>query len=380
MGQLTGPMHNVGLWRTYAALLLCIAIPRLLLAGETAYSDIKDDETVQFFRTSAWLDEDDGIWHVPIHGWIYEPEDSDIRKAAAQAVLEQEFDLAVTGRNQANFERRLNLLIADNERGKRIVVRIAGRDYPLPPSGVNGHIRTVLQLPAMTVQQHAGDGYLAYKAVTRKGDKRRFPGEAVLVGPRGTSVISDIDDTVKITAVTDRRKMLEHTFLLDFAAAPGMACLYSDWAGQDFNFHFVSSSPWQLSQPLSEFLDNSGFPRSDFNLKSVRFRDETLFNLFKEGTETKPAIIESILNTWPGRRFILVGDSGEQDPEVYASIMRKHPDRIVHAYIRNVTGESQDSSRLAAVFEGIDVHRWTLFDDPGPLPRSSTIKVVPASR
>jgi phosphatidate phosphatase APP1 len=67
---------------------------------------------------------------------------------------------------------------------------------------------------------------------------------------------------------------------------------------------------------LVEFLDASGFSPSVLNLKSVRFRDETLLDLLKKGTETKPAAIERILNTYPDRRFVLVGDSGEQDPEV----------------------------------------------------------------
>ena len=180
-------------------------------------------------------------------------------------------------------------------------------------------------------------------------------------------MISDIDDTVKISNVTDRKSLLEHTFLLDFVAAPGMAELYRNWAADDVGFHFVSSSPWHLYEPLSEFLDSSGFPAATFSLKSVRFRDETLFDLFKKGTETKPAAIRKILDRYPGRKFVLVGDSGEQDPEVYAALLRERPEQILRVYIRNVTQESADNERFGEVFESIDPDRWQLFTDPQTL-------------
>jgi phosphatidate phosphatase APP1 len=141
-----------------------------------------------------------------------------------------------------------------------------------------------------------------------------------------------------------------------------MASLYTEWAMHDVGFHFVSSSPWQLYAPLHEFLDASGFPPSEMNLKAVRFRDETLFDLFKKGTETKPPVIEKILATYPDRQFFLVGDSGEQDPEVYSAMLRKHPEQILKVFIRNVTEETRDNHRFANLFEGINDDCWQLFD------------------
>jgi Asp-tRNA(Asn)/Glu-tRNA(Gln) amidotransferase A subunit family amidase len=125
----------------------------------------------------------------------------------------------------------------------------------------------------------------------------------------------------------------------------------------------VSSSPWQLYTPLQAFLSEAGFPATSMHLKSVRFRDETLFDLFKKGTETKPAVTREILGRYPRRSFVLVGDSGEQDPEVYAELLRQHPDQITGAFIRNVTGESRDNERFSRVFKGVEASRWALFED-----------------
>ena len=329
--------------------------------------ELKADEQVVFFRTAGWLDEASQEWHLPIHAWVYEPQDSNVRKAIFETVLDEQFDLAVSDETEPNFTRRLNLLIADNERGKELTIRIAGTDHVLPPSAENGHIETTLRIPVEDVDQFGAGDFIGYTAVFAEGDSRHAEGEVRLVEPSGLSVISDIDDTVKISNVTDKKKLLEYTFLLDFEAAPGMANQFRNWSADGVSFHFVSSSPWQLYSPLTEFLDGARFPWATLSLKAVRFRDETLFDLFKKGTETKPAAIEKILVAYPGRKFILVGDSGEQDPEVYAAMLRKYPEQVRSVYIRNVTQESPDNDRFAAVFEGIPQDRWELFEDPGNL-------------
>jgi len=366
------------------SLLICFA---LLLTGcgdsestskdaATRSSAIKSDEHVVFFRTSGWLNEATGEWHVPIHGWIYEPEDSTVRKTIFETVLEEQFDLSPTEETEPNFVRRVNLLIADNERGKELTVNIAGRDYLLPASAENGHFETTLHIPETDVDQYGAGDFINFSAALAESDEsdnsRQFDGEVRLVGPSGLSVISDIDDTVKISNVTDKKSLLEYTFLLDFEAAPGMAEQYRAWSLNDVSFHFVSSSPWQLYSPLTEFLDGEDFPWATLDLKAVRFRDETLLDLFKKGTETKPAVIENILSTYPGRKFVLVGDSGEQDPEVYADLLRTFPDQVLKAFIRNVTQESANNKRFADVFENIDEDRWHLFDEPGHLHAQDT--------
>jgi phosphatidate phosphatase APP1 len=152
-----------------------------------------------------------------------------------------------------------------------------------------------------------------------------------------------------------------------------MASLYQNWSRRSVSIHFVSSTPWQLYTDLSEFAENSGFPWASFSLKSVRFRDETLFNLFKKGTETKPLQIEPILRAYPNRRFILIGDSGEEDPEVYAGIFKKYPSQIIRVYIRSVNNYIQDQKRMQALYSGlmqegsVDSPSWTLFTHPGEL-------------
>jgi phosphatidate phosphatase APP1 len=152
-----------------------------------------------------------------------------------------------------------------------------------------------------------------------------------------------------------------------------MAELYRDLDARGARFHFVSSSPWQLYTPLRDFLLDAGFPWATLDLKSIRFRDETLFNLFKKGTETKPEQIIPILQRYPDRKFILIGDSGEQDPEVYGDIARRFPGSIQHILIRSLGREGRDDARYQDAFKAVPSHKWQLFDNPGQLSASELI-------
>ncbi len=329
------------------------------------HSDIKPDEQVVFFNTAGWLDAEKKHWNIPIHGWIYEPADSTIRKGIFATLLESRYELSLTDDNEQNFRRRTNLMIADNERGKELVIRIAGRDVVLPVSKENGHINTTLKIPLTLVNATANQGRIAYFAVMQPGDNRQFEGRVQLVPRQGISIISDIDDTVKETHVSDHKQLFANTFYNDFRAIPGMAELYQHLALQGAKFHFVSSSPWQLYDPLQEFLRNSHFPWATMNLKMVRFRDETLFNLFKKGTETKPGQIIPILQRYPEHRFLLIGDNGEQDPEVYAEISRRYSSQISHILIRNIDNSQADDVRYKKAFKGIAREKWQLFERTG---------------
>ena len=66
-------------------------------------------------------------------------------------------------------------------------------------------------------------------------------------------------------------------------------------------------------------------------------------------------------------RFVLVGDSGEQDPEVYGGIARKHPGQVSAIFIRNVTGEKPESDRFRKAFEAIPQDRWRVFEQAAEL-------------
>lgn len=350
---------------------MLLLIANQLALAETApqYSNIADDEHVIFFNVDAFRHtQQANVWQIPIHGWVYEPEQSYLRKNAVAMLIKKKYNLEVTEASRPLFDRRVNLFLADNERNKRLVGQFAGQTYRSELSAANGHFYAGVEVADAALKDIPDTGVIEFCAQLKAGDTRQFCGRVRLIEPQGVSIISDIDDTVKITEVTDRKKMVENTFYKPFVAVPGMAERYTAWSRQNIPVHFVSSSPWYLYSELDSFLRRAGFPPASLSLKYFRFRDHSFLNLFKAGDVTKPPQINQILTQYPQRKFVLIGDSGEQDPEVYAGIKRQHPEQIRGIWIRNVTGEHLTNPRFKKITGRLGGEQINLFDTAEELP------------
>ncbi|HYH35131.1 MAG TPA: phosphatase domain-containing protein, partial [Nocardioides sp.] len=145
-------------------------------------------------------------------------------------------------------------------------------------------------------------------------------------------VISDVDDTILETGVQRAGRMVLQTFTgsaLTRTPFPGAVELYRDLTRGGTNpVFYVSSSPWNLHAFLLAFLRHRRFP-----LGPVLLRD--LLGT-AAGREEKAGRIQEILDLHPQLRFVLIGDSGEKDPEVYAEVVRANPGRVLAVYIREV--------------------------------------------
>ncbi len=151
-------------------------------------------------------------------------------------------------------------------------------------------------------------------------------------------LISDIDDTIVASNVTRKVRMLL-TVAQNSARTrkpfPGVAAFYRALHAGVNPVFYVSKSPWNLYAPLLESLEVQRFPHGPLLLRDFGWRPEK---------EHKRKAIEEILATYPRLPFILSGDSGEQDPEVYAALVRRFPKRIRAIYIRSV-----DPKRITAI-------------------------------
>lgn len=178
----------------------------------------------------------------------------------------------------------------------------------------------------------------------------------------GTSVISDIDDTIKVTNISSKLEVLKNTLVRPFVAVPGMAQLYKLWKQEwNANFFYVSSSPWQLYSHLHTFLEQNEFPMGSFYLKRASLHDSTFTNLFTSSKKTKPPIIQQLLERFPKRHFLLVGDDGENDPEIYAKMASEFAKQIKHIYIRCT--KACDMKRMEHTFHAVPKQQWTVFED-----------------
>ena len=321
-------------------------------------------EQITFFETYGY--KDGNHWVVPLQLRVWERglRQRALERSLANVAREAErfTGSEIDGLDEVRFRSRLAAFAADDEGRQAITIAFdkdpQDRRYSLtdPSTGevlhsdsngrVDGQFRITIEAADELLQaQGSPNGYLTYHAVSgHTGDgKLRLIADT----PGSLSVISDIDDTIKITEVpAGHRVMYLNTFVREFHSAPGMAERYKRWG--DAPFHYVSGGPWQLYEPLFDFLPDEGFPGGSVHMrdlplqltdavKSQQFID-FIFN--KEATAVhKKQRIREIMTHFPSRLFVLVGDSGEADPDVYREIRDdpKFGPRVQSIFIRTVT-------------------------------------------
>ncbi|HMQ50889.1 MAG TPA: DUF2183 domain-containing protein [Anaerolineae bacterium] len=173
-------------------------------------------------------------------------------------------------------------------------------------------------------------------------------------------VISDIDDTVVETAATNWLKMARIVLFSNaYSRLPfeGVSQFYQALqAGKDGNHNpifYVSSSPWNLYDLLVDFFQIHDIPLGPLLLQDYGFEPEQL--LYTNHREHKLKQIKRILLTYSHLSFILIGDSGQQDPEIYREVVHQYPGRIAAIYIRDVT-LSRREQEIKVIAEGLGRH------------------------
>jgi phosphatidate phosphatase APP1 len=154
---------------------------------------------------------------------------------------------------------------------------------------------------------------------------------------KGISLISDIDDTIKHSAIASGAKeIFKNTFIRDLQdlTIQGVKEWYTKLYSMGVKLHYVSNSPWQLYPLLQSYFSLAGLPPGSFHLKQY---SGMLQGIFEPAAERKRGSLDRIMADFPERRFVLVGDSGEADLEVYTDVVMANPGRVLAVYIRDVT-------------------------------------------
>jgi phosphatidate phosphatase APP1 len=166
-------------------------------------------------------------------------------------------------------------------------------------------------------------------------------------------VISDIDDTVVYTGVANTAMMMWRLFAQGAESRmvfPGVPALYQAFhAGRDGDqgnpLFYVSRAPWSIYQVLVEVFRRNRIPHGPILiLREWGMKRGSL--LPRRAKDHKRDAIRHILDMYPDMRFVLVGDSGQRDPEVYNRILREHPGRILGIYIRDVSNTPERSEAI----------------------------------
>ncbi|MCU0447359.1 MAG: DUF2183 domain-containing protein [Microscillaceae bacterium] len=190
--------------------------------------------------------------------------------------------------------------------------------------------------------------------------------EGLLQLPTSTTefgVISDVDDTILQTGATNLLKMARLTFLhnaktrLPFA---GVAAFYQALqAGKTENarnpIFYVSSSPWNLYDLLTDFCDFQQIPQGTFFLRDYGLDADK--EALTDHHDHKLTQIAKIMQMYPTMQFVLIGDNGQHDPEIYLEAIKTYPGRITAVYIRDVAEAGRDAevTKICQAAQGLGV-------------------------
>ncbi|WP_170234403.1 App1 family protein [Bizionia saleffrena] len=251
----------------------------------------------------------------------------------------------------------INLLINSYKRLEVDEVRNTTLDIKLPNGKIlktttdnKGYFKVKAELVGLESLTNS-EGWLpcqvSYSDVNIKRNiqnKNSFPAEILIPSSQANfGVASDIDDTILHTGVVSFLKwrlIINSIFKSALARIPLEGApefyhlLHRGISGDEANpIFYVSHSPWNLYRYLKLFLKQNDFPKGPILLRNFD-------SLFKKKTiDEKPQKQKEIVNlleTYPNLPFILIGDSGEHDPDIYIEIAELYPDRIKAIYLRSV--------------------------------------------
>lgn len=174
-------------------------------------------------------------------------------------------------------------------------------------------------------------------------------------------IISDIDDTILTTGAMRMWEMLKVTFTqnahtrIPFAGVSEFYDALRKGRDQILSnpIFYVSSSPWNIYDFLMEFLEAHNIPKGPLMLRDIGLSRDQFIAGSHEDHKLKQ--INHILDVFQDLSFILIGDSGQKDPQIYLEAVKSHPGRILAVYIRDVSGSNLSELASEYLIEGVEL-------------------------
>lgn len=245
---------------------------------------------------------------------------------------------------QANLRRHGALAIV----GAEVELRI-GKHSATEITDSHGFANFSVSVPRLRAGWHDAS---AVVTPIEGGETASGTGQVVKPAKAGLLVISDIDDTILLTGLTEGIAMVARTVLRDAeqrTAIPGMAALFrglvrgvSSGAGSRRpapTFFYVSTGSWVFYPLLQQFTAARGFPLGPMFLTDW---GPTERYLRRSGAEHKRTAIRRLFEAYPQMSFVLVGDSGQRDALTYEEMAREFPGRVRLILISQVGGADEE--------------------------------------
>jgi len=331
---------------------------------------ITSNDTVWLLDNTAYRSAKNNEWQAEFVAAEFD-KDTGVEVSTVVADVAEKLGLGKGDAAEATIQERLIPFVQAVLPARVVHLDFAGqRELKLGPSGRNGISSDIRALPEF------GSGEVV-TSVPRvpQGTNGILEMKTVYAEPEGWGLISDIDDTIKVTQTSDPIGILRSTFVSEPAAVEGMPELYQfiqRIITPSAPFFYLSASPYNLYQFLRGFRDKF-YPQGTMILRDANWMNLSgLLSNLTLGTQAYKVDRMEKINSWlPRRKMICIGDSTQSDPEAYGEIYRKYAGWVKLILIRKVTDiasvgiqEKNEPKRFESAFKGIPDDIWHVFETP----------------
>ncbi|KAM5345615.1 hypothetical protein ACJ41O_011476 [Fusarium nematophilum] len=326
-------------------------------------------DIVWLFDNTAFRNPETGNWEAEFVAAVFENEPK-CRVADVVSSVAATLGLADDAAERDIIEERIIPFLWDIQAARVFYLEHRKRELRLGPTSINGITTSVLP-----VERYHKGSFVDASALVPRDVKGLLDMQTYYAGPEGWGVISDIDDTIKVTLTSDPLGILKSTFVDTPTPIAGMPELYADLQSilpRDSPWFYVSASPYNLYPLLRDFRDRY-FPPGTMILRDSSWRTVSgLLSALTMGTEEYKADRMKKIHSWlPKRKMILIGDSTQSDPEAYGEVYRAVPGWIKMILIRKATDiasfgieEKNQPERFEKAFKDVPRDAWHVFEEP----------------
>ncbi|KAF3070915.1 hypothetical protein GL218_00416 [Daldinia childiae] len=351
--------------------------------------DAKPTQVLNLPAYANWTEEG---WSVRVHGNVYKQPDISQKKLDDLAnVFLIDVDIDELSEPEQKQARNLTASIYVVQQGDLNVTIDFENDVDVRPDASGGVINAEggaqsIDLPYKTTSEGDFDAFVVLQNITSSNNGHLMAGNATssiqalnmyargtdtgnatayLVPPTGFTIISDIDDILRVTKIYDPKEGLLNSFAREFTPWRNMPEIYANWSATipNFHFHYLTTTPEQATRNYMEFIYKT-YPLGSFDTRPLNFSDVSAT------LSIRKALLDKIFQTFPQRKFVLMADTSNSDVmKDYPQLVHDYPGQVQCIFLRNTT--ATDSSDLfpydTSGFEGIDQRQYMFFVTPDDL-------------
>lgn len=187
---------------------------------------------------------------------------------------------------------------------------------------------------------------------------------AYLVPPKGMTIISDIDDILRVTKIYQPKEGLLNSFARPFTQWMNMPDIYANWSRSlpDMHFHYLTTTPEQVTRNYMDFIFKT-YPGGSFDTRPLNFSDVSAT------LSIRRFLLDKIFQTFPERKFILVADTSNSDVmKAYPALAHDYPSQVQCIFLRNTSATDDDKFPYdTSGFKDLNQQMYMFFKVPDDL-------------